>query len=121
VDSPELLKSRIAAADCISIHVPLLDQTRSFFNAEKISWMKPGAALVNTSRGPVVDEGALGAALGEGRIRAAFDVFWKEPYEGTLRGLPANQFLMTPHIASTCNEFLSGCARDFVEFCDELK
>lgn len=120
VDAPEALRDRLAEADCVSIHVPLFEQTRGFFNAEKLGWMKPGAALVNTSRGPVVDEAALGAALTSGAIRAAFDVFWKEPYDGPLKSLPPERFLMTPHIASTCNEFLSGCAADFREFCREL-
>jgi phosphoglycerate dehydrogenase-like enzyme len=119
-DPAEKLPALMAEADCISLHMPLIDATRSFINAERLAWMKPGAALINTARGPVVDEAALGTAIASGHVRAAFDVFWKEPYQGELRQLPNDQFLMTPHIASTCDEFLSGCAVDFREFCHEV-
>ncbi len=120
-DAPSELQSRIAAADCISLHVPLTPETRSFINAEKLAWIKPGAAVVNTARGPIIDEQALFEALSAGTVKAAIDVYWKEPYEGILKQIPADQLLMTPHIASTCDEFLRGCAQDFLEFCNEFK
>jgi phosphoglycerate dehydrogenase-like enzyme len=82
--------------------------------------MKDGAALVNTARGPVVDEDALFAELNSGRLRAAFDVYWKEPYRGILADLPADRFIRSPHIASTCKEFLQGTANDFLNFLDDL-
>ena len=72
----ELLKE----ADFVSIHVPLLDSTKHLINAERLSMMKPTAYLVNTSRGPVIDEKALVEALKNKVIRgAALDVFENEP------------------------------------------
>jgi len=73
---------------------------------------------VNTPRGAIVDEDALYRELSSGRLRAAFDVFWEEPYTGRLLELPSDRFMVTPHIASTCREFLAATARDFVQFLD---
>lgn len=87
-------------ADIVSIHVPLLDSTKHLINAERLSMMKPTAYLVNTSRGPVIDEAALVAALKAGTIAGAgLDVYENEPK--TTPGLAecANAVL-TPHIAS---------------------
>jgi phosphoglycerate dehydrogenase-like enzyme len=67
-------------SDVISIHMRLSDRSRGLVGARQIGWMKPSAALVNTARGPIVDEDALVAALRSKRIRAAgLDVFDKEP------------------------------------------
>lgn len=82
--------------------------------------MKDGAAVVNTARGPIVDEDALYSELRGGRLRAAFDVFWQEPYNGKLAALHPEPFFMTPHVASTCEEFLEGLAEDFEEFLKRL-
>ena len=71
--------------------------------------MKDGAALINTARGPIVDEEALYAEIKLGRLKAAFDVFWKEPYNQKLKEFYPNFFYMTPHVASTCKGFLIGC------------
>jgi glyoxylate reductase len=86
--------------DFISIHTPLTPETRGLIDAQRLALCKPTAVLVNTARGPVVDEGALAAALREGRIYAAgLDVFEKEPaVHPDLVGL-AN-VVMTPHIGS---------------------
>jgi phosphoglycerate dehydrogenase-like enzyme len=89
-------------------------------NSEKLAWMKPGALLVNTARGPVVDEDALYNALNSRKIRAAFDVFWQEPYHGKLMEFAPERFMVTPHVASTCREFLEGCAKDFLAFQGDL-
>ena len=78
------LPGLIKQADVISLHIPLMNSTKGFIDAEKLGWMKDGAALVNTARGPVVDEDALFEEIQSGRLRAAFDVFWEEPYEGNL-------------------------------------
>jgi len=91
-------------ADAVSIHVPLLDSTRHLINAERLALMKPTAVLVNTSRGPVVDENALVTALKDDQIRGAgLDVFEFEPKlaEG-LKDLP--NVVLTPHIASATEE-----------------
>jgi glyoxylate reductase len=90
----------LPVADIVSIHVPLLPETTHLFNAERIARMKPGAYLINTSRGPVIDEVALVSALKAGTIRgAALDVFEHEP---TLApGLAdLENVVITPHVAS---------------------
>ena len=120
-NSMDELQGLIAQADVISLHIPLMDATTGFIDAEKLSWIKDGAALVNTARGPVVDEDALYAEIKSGRLRAAFDVFWKEPYEGKLKQFHPERFLMSPHVSSNCENFLTGLASDFVAFQSRLK
>ena len=115
-NSMDELQGLIGQADVISLHVPLMDATIGFMDAEKLSWMKDEAALVNTARGPVVDEDALFAEVESGRLRAAFDVFWKEPYEGKLKQFHPERFLMSPHVSSNCENFLTGLASDFLAF-----
>lgn len=87
-------------ADVVSIHVPLLDSTRHLINKERLAMMKKTAYLVNTSRGPVIDEQALVEALKNGTIRgAALDVFENEPK--LAKGLAKlENVVITPHIAS---------------------
>jgi lactate dehydrogenase-like 2-hydroxyacid dehydrogenase len=87
-------------SDVVSIHVPLLDSTRHLINAASLRKMKPSAYLVNTSRGPVIDEPALVDALRSGTIAgAALDVFENEPALAPgLADLP--NVVLTPHIAS---------------------
>jgi len=118
-DAPEDLESLVREADAISLHIPLNDATTAWFDSEKMSWMKDGAGLVNTARGPVVDEQALLKEIEAKRIFAAFDVFWQEPYHGPLREHPEH-FFMTPHIASTCADFLEGLAKDLRRFSERL-
>lgn len=91
-------------ADFVSIHVPLLAETRHLINAERLRIMKKSAYLVNTSRGPIVDEKALADALEQGTIRgAAIDVFEHEPkMEPKLKKL--QNIIVTPHIASATEE-----------------
>ena len=120
-DAPDTFEVKVRAADCVTLHVPLTEGTRFLFDAERLSWMRNGAVLVNTSRGPVVHEDALYAALSAERLRAAIDVFWEEPYRGRLNELPADRFIRTPHIASTCKEFVQGTATDFLTFVANLQ
>lgn len=107
-------------ADVVSIHVPLLESTHHFVDARRLALMRPSAYLINTSRGPVVDEGALVAALRNGVIRGAgLDVFEDEP--NLAYGLPelANA-VITPHIASasveTRNKMSEMAATNIIEF-----
>jgi phosphoglycerate dehydrogenase-like enzyme len=89
----------LARADVVSIHTRLSDRTRGLIGARELALMKPGAVLVNTSRGPIVDEDALLAALIEGTIGgAALDVYGVEPLpkDHPLRGAPRT--LLTPHL-----------------------
>ena len=119
-NSPEDFEPKVRHADCVTLHVPLTTATNPLFDAERLSWLPDGALLVNTSRGPVIHEDDLYFELSSGRLRAAIDVFWKEPYRGKLTELPADRFLRTPHIASTCKEFIQGTATDFLQFLQEL-
>ena len=87
-------------SDSISIHVPLLPQTRHLISTPQLALMKNTAVLINTSRGPVVDEAALAEALERGEIAAAgLDVFENEPHVEP-RLLALENAVLTPHIAS---------------------
>ncbi|HEY3701357.1 MAG TPA: D-glycerate dehydrogenase [Acidimicrobiales bacterium] len=95
-DLDELLRQ----SDVVSLHLPLDDGTRGLVDHRRLAAMKPTAVLVNTSRGPVVDEEALAVALEEGRIFAAgLDVFEHEPAVHP-RLLAAPRVVLTPHIGS---------------------
>lgn len=91
-------------ADFVSIHIPLLPTTHHLLNAERLKLMKPTAYLVNTSRGPIVDEAALRDALKAGTIRgAALDVWEHEP-ELTPGLAELENIILTPHTASATEE-----------------
>ncbi len=93
----------LAEADFVSVHVPLLADTRGLFDGAKFSRMKPTAFLINTSRGPVVDEAALVHALESGKLAgAALDVYENEPF--ILPGLKRPNVVLAPHIASASLE-----------------
>ena len=108
----EPLRSRsldelLAIADCVSIHVPLNDETYRLIDSERFAQMKTGAILINTSRGGIVDERALIHHLKTGHIGgAALDVFEDEPLD-QLRGAQfegIDQLILTPHIAGVTHE-----------------
>ena len=89
----------LAESDFVSVHVPLLPETRGLFDAPKFFRMKPTAFLINTSRGPVVDEAALVHALESGKIGgAALDVYENEPFIHP--GLKRPNVVLAPHLAS---------------------
>ena len=115
-DLPGLLKK----ADCVTLHIPNLPQNKSFFDKEKLTLIKEGAILVNTARGAIVDEDALYNEINNNRIKAAFDVYWQEPYRGRLKQFHPDRFYMTPHVASTCSGFLQGCRRDLDKLITDL-
>ncbi|MDQ4215101.1 C-terminal binding protein [Microbacterium capsulatum] len=97
---PASIDDAIAVADLLTLHVPLTEETRHLIGASALGRMKPGAVIVNTCRGPLVDEGALAEALIDGRIgAAALDVFEVEPLpaDSPLRAAP--NVLMSPHAA----------------------
>lgn len=96
VDLPALL----AAADVVSLHLPLSEQTRHLIGAAEIAAMKPKAVLVNTARGGLIDEAALAAAVAEGRLAgAALDVLEREPPPPDHPLLGMDGILVTPHAA----------------------
>jgi glyoxylate reductase len=94
------LEALLAESDIVSLHVPLTPETRHLLDARALSQMKPTAVLVNTSRGPVVDEAALAQALGTGRLAgAALDVYEDEPrVHPALLAAPST--LLLPHLGS---------------------
>ncbi|WP_455384653.1 hydroxyacid dehydrogenase [Acidihalobacter prosperus] len=102
VDSLDQL---LAGSDVVSLHVPLTPRTRHLVDAEKIALMRPGAVLINTARGGVIDDAALARALRDGRIAgAALDVFETEPMpaDSVYRDTP--NLVLTPHIAGVTRE-----------------
>ncbi len=106
----------LTRSDFVSLHLPLTPQTRSFINAERLAQVRPGAYLINTSRGGVIDEDALLQALDEGRLAgAALDVFATEPLpsDHPLRSHP--RVILTPHIGGSTVEAQARVARDAAE------
>jgi glyoxylate reductase len=98
------LDELLGACDFISIHTPLTDETRHLIGAEELERMKPQAVLVNTSRGPVVDEGSLAEALEKGRIfSAGLDVYEEEPKVHP-KLLALENVVLAPHIGSASME-----------------
>jgi glyoxylate reductase len=103
------MNALLAESDFVTVHVPLLPETRGLFDGPKFFRMKPTAFLINTSRGPVVDEAALVAALESKKIAgAALDVFENEPFIHP--GLKRPNVVLTPHEASASIETRSKMA-----------
>ncbi len=97
------LPALLAEADVVSIHAPLLPETRGMIGAGELALMKPGALLINCARGPLVDEAALARALAEGRLGGAgLDVFGVEPPEpgNPLLSLGHPTLILTAHVGS---------------------
>jgi phosphoglycerate dehydrogenase-like enzyme len=95
----------LAEADVVSLHLPMQPHLRGFVGREFLARMRPGSILINTARGPLVDEAALAEALRSGHLRAAgLDVLAQEPVaaDNPLRGL--SNVVLTPHVASYTHE-----------------
>ncbi|MDQ3910934.1 MAG: D-glycerate dehydrogenase, partial [Actinomycetota bacterium] len=98
------LDDLLRESDFVSIHTPLADETRHLIGVRELDLMRPTSVLVNTSRGPVVDEGALAGALEEGRIFAAgLDVYEEEPKVHP-KLLELENVVLAPHIGSATIE-----------------
>ena len=94
-----------AEADVLTLHCPLTDATHQLVNAERLRRMKPTAILINTGRGPLVDEAALARALHDGRLAAAgLDVLSSEPPAPDNPLLGAPRCVITPHLAWATRE-----------------
>ncbi|PTL38376.1 D-2-hydroxyacid dehydrogenase [Alkalicoccus saliphilus] len=90
----------VSEADVISLHTPLFDETYQMINKQSIEKMKKGVMIINTSRGPLINEEDLAAALNEGKVGgAALDVVSKEPIEENNPLLTAPNCIITPHIS----------------------
>ncbi len=99
------LEELVEKADVVTIHVPLTSDTKGLLSAARIARMKPGAIVVNTSRGGIIDEAALAAALADGRLGGAgIDVFEKEPPAADNPLLSAPRAILTPHAAALTRE-----------------
>tara|TARA_B100000029_G_C17558414_1_gene952455 strand:- start:404 stop:1219 length:816 start_codon:yes stop_codon:yes gene_type:complete len=114
------LEKLIKISDCITIHIPNTIENKNFFNKDKFLLMKEKSILINTARGDIVNEGDLFEVLSKNKIKAAFDVFWNEPYNGKLKQFHPHSFYMTPHISSTCTDFLKGCREDLDNLIKEI-
>lgn len=110
-DGPEAFERLLAESDVLTIHAPLTARTRGRFGAAELQRMKKGAVLVNTARGPIVDEAALAKALVDGRLGGAgLDVFEKEPdVHPDLLTLP--NVVLLPHLGSATRETRLAMAR----------
>jgi phosphoglycerate dehydrogenase-like enzyme len=117
VDLEELLQR----SDLISVHAPLTEQTHHLLSSREFTLMKPGAILVNTSRGPVLDEVALVEALRSGKLWAAgLDVFEREPLPPDS---PLRQFenvTFTPHVGANSEESVADLYRAGIQIALDL-
>lgn len=104
-----------SASDAITLHVVLSERTRGVVDAEALARMKPGAILVNTSRGPLVDEAALVARLRTGLLTAGLDVYDREPLpvDHPLRRLP--NVVLTPHLGYCTRDVYAQFYRESIE------
>ena len=118
VDKSDLM----SGSDVISIHMVLSSRTRGLIGAEDIGRMKQGAILINTSRGPLIDEAALLAAVKAGRIVAALDVYDKEPLPPDDPLRVSDHTVLTPHlgygVAETWRRFYSQSIENAAAFLD---
>jgi phosphoglycerate dehydrogenase-like enzyme len=112
VEKDDLFRS----ADILSIHLRLSDRTRGLVTSRELDLMKPTAFLVNTSRGPIVDEAALLAALGEGRLAGAgLDVFDVEPLPLNHPWRSLANVTLSPHLGYVTSETLRAFYGDMPE------
>jgi (S)-sulfolactate dehydrogenase len=99
------LDALLAASDAVTLHLPLLPETRGLFSAATLDKMKHGACLINTARGGIVEEKALAERLRSGRLGgAALDVFEKEPATDLSHFAGLSNLIATPHIAGVTSE-----------------
>ena len=114
------LEELIAQSDIVSLHLPLSEETRGILGEAQLAKMKPGALLINTARAELVDTAALARAVGEGRIRAALDVYPTEPPDFKDPIFRAERTVFTPHMAGVTQEaqmrFLQETVKNVMRF-----
>ncbi|MGE0664951.1 MAG: NAD(P)-dependent oxidoreductase [Sphingomonadales bacterium] len=116
------LDELLSRSDVVSLHVPLTGETARMINSDSIARMKPGAVLVNTARGGLVDEAALADALRSGRIRAAgLDVLALEPAESGNALFALDNVIVSPHVAWLTPETLARSIHVAMENCRRLR
>ncbi|MGI9295724.1 MAG: 2-hydroxyacid dehydrogenase [Pseudomonadales bacterium] len=102
------LDALLAQADIVSLHIPLTSATEQLIDRPRLASMKPGALLINTARGPLVDEQALYEALTDGNLGGAgLDVFYQEPVAADNPLLSLDNITVAPHVAWLTNETFS--------------
>lgn len=112
----------LQTADIVSLHVPLTEGTRQLINAEALARMKPGAILINTARGELIDQVALVDALKGGRLRGAgLDVFDREPVDPSDPLLALANVVVTPHVAWLTQETLERSLGVAIENCQRIR
>lgn len=110
------LETVMRTSDVISIHCPLNDETRGLINAERLALMKPTAYLINTARGPIVDQRALTETLRERRIAGAgIDVFEREPVDPNDPILTLDNVIVAPHALCFTDEVALGTAAGAIQ------
>ncbi|MEE2636321.1 MAG: 2-hydroxyacid dehydrogenase [Acidobacteriota bacterium] len=121
VGEPRSFSNLLTESDIVSLHVPLTDETTRLIDSVALDQMKPGALLVNTARGPLVDEGAMVEALRSGHLRAAgLDVFEQEPTPADNPVLRLPNVVVSPHVAWLTEETMERSLAVAVENCRRL-
>jgi phosphoglycerate dehydrogenase-like enzyme len=116
------LQQLLAEADIISLHLPLTPHTCGLLDVTALARMKPGAVLVNTSRGPIVDDDALVAALSDGRLAAAgLDVFTVEPVPPDNPLLNLDNVVLMPHVSWYTADTMHRYLAEAVDNCRRLR
>lgn len=108
-------RTLLRESDAVTLHVVLSDRTRGLIGRDELAIMKPGALLINTSRGPLIDETALIDSLRAGRVVAGMDVFDREPLpaDHPFRTLPNT--VLTPHLGYCTAEIYAQYYRESIE------
>jgi phosphoglycerate dehydrogenase-like enzyme len=119
VYTPDSLPSLLSDADFVSLHLPYSEETHHYFDARLLKFMKPGAYLINTARGNIVDEPALINALQEKRIAGAYlDVFSEEPLPGSSQLWQLDNVLLSPHYCDSVEDWHERFADFFADNLD---
>tara|TARA_R110002126_G_scaffold172463_5_gene321206 strand:+ start:1048 stop:1995 length:948 start_codon:yes stop_codon:yes gene_type:complete len=110
-------KQALQQADVLSLHCPLTNNTHELLNAERLSWLKDGAIIINTARGGLINETALLAELTRGRLAAGLDVLSSEPpaADHVLLQRPLPNLVVTPHIGWASSEARSRMTKQLVD------